>query len=480
MRKNPGNKTPAILFAVLALALAIRIPFIGTPALSMRQADNASIARNYLEGGMNFLRPQINWSGSGTGVVQTEFPVYQYSLALVYKVFGVNDAWGRGLSIAFSLLAIFAMFLLVRDIMGPVAGVWSAFALAVFPIFAELSQDIMVESMMLFACVLAVLSLHWWLGGRGTRWYWLFVVSASLAGLLKIIALVHLFFPVVFLLWLRHRWRAAARREIWIALVLILAPVLAWYAWSGVLLKETGNSVFGDWRYGTDKWGNWSMLFSWKFWNRVVFQGVAEKNLTWAGFLPFLAGLFSSRRRPEERVFDWWLAGCLVYSAVVTQGNYIHRYYQVPYVLASSAIVARGFIRLSAGQRWVAPLLAAAFAVMGAWRGFLEMDPGMAREIPPLARMLKEQSAPGDMVIAFDDSNPRILYLSHRKGWVAGDDGFRNGAVRQARMAGARWIAGRYPDPQNPRKVREIRDQLRSWRVISDNGRVFLAGVKRP
>ena len=97
-----------------------------------------------------------------------------------------------------------------------------------------------------------------------------------------------------------------------------------------------------------------------------------------------------------------------------------------------------------------------------------------------MARMLEEQSAPGDLVIAFDDSNPRILYLSHRKGWVASDAGFRNGVVNGARMAGARWIAGRFPDPNNRVKVREIRDELRSWRIIQDNGRVFLAGAKRP
>jgi hypothetical protein len=123
--------------------------------------------------------------------------------------------------------------------------------------------------------------------------------------------------------------------------------------------------------------------------------------------------------------------------------------------------------------------LAAALAVTGAWRGFLEMDPGTAREIPPLAGLVARQSAPGDLVIAFDDSNPRILYLSHRRGWVAGDDGFRNGAIGRARIAGARWIAGRYPDPDDRGEVREIREQLRNWRIIQDNGRVFLAGAGR-
>lgn len=472
------NKTPAIILAILGLALAIRVPFINTPALSMRQADNAGIARNYYEGGMHFLRPQIDWSGSGTGVAQTEFPVYQYTLALSYKVLGVNDMWGRALAIIFSLAAIFAMFVLVRDFMGQVAGLWSAFALAVFPIFAELSQDIMVESAMLFACVLAVLSLHRWLAGRGTRWYWLFAAAASVAGLLKIISLVHLFFPVVFLLWITHRWKAAKMPSIWAALALILLPVLAWYAWSGVLLRETGNSVFGDWRYGTDKWGNWALLASGKFWNRVVVQGVFEKNLTWFGFVPFAIGLFAPRHSREERVFDWWLAGCLVYSAVVTQGNFVHRYYQVPYVLAASAVVARGFMFLSARSKYLAMVFAAALALAGSWGAWREMDPGRTREMVPLAELVREKAAPGDRLIAFDRNNPRLLYLSRHKGWVADDDGFASGVVERARVAGARWLAGRYPAPDRPGEVQALRKQMRGWRVIYDNGRVFLAVAK--
>ena len=73
MKETSAKRAPAILFAVLGLALAVRVPFLNTPALSMRQSDNAGIARNYFEGGMHFLRPQIDWSGSGTGVDAVSF-----------------------------------------------------------------------------------------------------------------------------------------------------------------------------------------------------------------------------------------------------------------------------------------------------------------------------------------------------------------------------------------------------------------------
>ena len=468
-----------MLLGLLGLAIAIRIPFIFSPPLSMRQADNAGIARNYFEGGMNFLRPQIDWSGSGTGVAQTEFPIFQYTMAFSYKVLGVNVIWGRLLAILFGLGAILVMFVLVRDIMGPIAGLWSAFALAVFPLFAELSQDIMVESAMLFSCVLAVLSLYRWLDGRGTRWYWLFAFSAAMAGLLKIIALIHLFFPVLCLIWIKYRWKGAGRMEIWAAAFLILLPVAAWYSWSGMLLRESGNSVFGDWRYGTDKWGNWAMLASPKYWNRVVAQGVFEKSLTWVGFVPFIVGLFAFRQNSHERVFDWWLGGCLVYSAIVTNGNYVHRYYQVPYVLAAAAMVARGFMFLSAKSKILSAGLAAAFALAGAWGGWIEMNPGEARNVVMLAQMVQEKTAPGDRIIAFDRNNPRILYLSHRKGWVAEVHGFESGTVGRARSAGALWLAGRYPDPRNAENVSYIRKQMGDWRVIFDDGGVFLATAKR-
>jgi len=476
--KRKSGKTALPIIAILLLALAERLPYFNAPPVSWRQADNAAVSRNYFEGGMRFLRPQVDWSGTGTGVVQMEFPLYQYSVAILYKVFGVHEVLGRVVSIAASLATIWVMFLLVRGMMGPVAGLWAALALAVFPQYASLSRAFRVEAPVLLCCALAVYSFRGWLDGRGRRWYWVFAASASLAGLMKIIALIHLAFPLVFLVLLKKR--ALFRPQLWASVALVLASVMAWYAWSGVLLREGGNSFFGDWSYGSDKWGNWRLAVSWKFWNLIVFQRVAEKHITWVGFAVLLLGLFSRVRRPAERVFDWWLAGCLVYSAVVSPGSRVHEHYQVPFVLAAAAVMARGFVRLPRRPRWLVPLAAAAFVAVGVVRGYFETrdEHRTMADICRLAPILEARTSPGDLVIALDEGHPGLLYLSHRKGWVAGLDGFRDGAIRREIAAGARWLAGRYGDPKHPDKVREMKGYIRDYRVEYDDGKVFIAGAE--
>lgn len=76
-----------------------------------RQADCASIVMNYYQGGMNFIEPQVHnlTSNKGTsGIAFTsETPVYYYSIAILYKLFGPHESIFRVLNTLLFLLGIF-------------------------------------------------------------------------------------------------------------------------------------------------------------------------------------------------------------------------------------------------------------------------------------------------------------------------------------------------------------------------------------
>ena len=60
-----------------------------------RQADGASIALNYYQGGMNFFEPEIHNLTADNGTsgkgCPSEIPILYYGVALLYKIFGYHD-----------------------------------------------------------------------------------------------------------------------------------------------------------------------------------------------------------------------------------------------------------------------------------------------------------------------------------------------------------------------------------------------------
>src|SRR6266851_5685623 len=113
------NKRAILL--VLCLALVVRFYHVAFPIAGFaawRQADTGAIARNFFQRGFHLFTPQIDWGGNTDGYVEPEFPIYAYGMSLLYSVFSPDDMWGRILSIAFALAAIYVLYLLVRKILG--------------------------------------------------------------------------------------------------------------------------------------------------------------------------------------------------------------------------------------------------------------------------------------------------------------------------------------------------------------------------
>lgn len=57
-------------------------------AHSWRQSFTAMVTRNYVEFGMDWLRPRINMAGEKTGIVGAEFPIFNFLSWLLCKAFG--------------------------------------------------------------------------------------------------------------------------------------------------------------------------------------------------------------------------------------------------------------------------------------------------------------------------------------------------------------------------------------------------------
>lgn len=437
---------------ILVLAVATLVPrllYVQSPITghhAWRQADTAAMARNFESEGFDLLHPQIDWGGAAAGHVESEFPIYSFAVAILYRLFGVADIWGRILSILCALVTVWALHRLVRENVNDGVAFWAALFYAVVPLNVYFARAVMPESPMLMASVLGILFFSRWLERGGLGRYLASAACLSLAALLKLPAL-YLGLPLVVLAWRRHGARSLTRPQLWVWAVLVLAPVFLWYAHAHAIYRESG-LTFGIWSASTDKWGSLAPLSSPKFYNDVFFKSIAERHLTYAGFALVLIGLCLRRRSRSEGLFDWWLVAVLVYFGLVPVGNQVHDYYQLPFTLPAAVFAGKALHRFLArrprGLASVAVLvLAVAVPVLSALRlGALYRKESRDTPLFRLAAAVAEHTRPGDLLIAVDRNDPIWLYRCNRKGWHANASDVTPEFLARRQAEGARFVVG--------------------------------------
>ncbi len=439
----------AVLVLILVAAAAVRLPNLTGPLIgwhSWRQADTASMARYYHRGGFDLGRPQVAWGGAGPGIVESEFPIYSFLVAALYQVTGESVATARTFSILLGLLTIGALFVLVRRTSGERVALWVAGVFALLPLNAFYGRVVMPEPLLMLALVSAVLFFARWCDRQRWTDYGLSIAAVTVAVLIKPPVLV-IGAPLAYLA-LRGRGLPAVRDpRLWLYALVVAAALAAWYLHAHRLFLDHG-LTFGIWDYGRGKWGDWSLLASWDFWNKIIFKHFGERFLAWFGLPLVLFAALRLERRGEERLFDWWLAGGAVGLLVVSRGNYVHEYYQLPLIVPLAFYLGRACDHLTAGARrpgvrLLGGVALVGMAAVGAYRlsSYLEKEePGSSPELA-LARAVRGVTGPHEPLVLVNGGDPTTLYLADRHGWI-----LRSGEPLEERLAeyreqGARVVA---------------------------------------
>lgn len=438
---------------------------MGAPILgvhSWRQADTAAMARNFHENGYRFLYPQVDWGGSGPGYVECELPAFPYAVALAYGLFGTWEVWGRLFAALLSTLTAYLLYRLARGAYGDERGALAgAFVFAVLPLSVYYGRAFMPEAAMLCASVAALHAFDRWTATGSRRWYLLAAAATASACLLKLPCL-YLGLPLLYLAWRSWGGALVRRLDLWLFLALVLAPVALWYAHAHALYRD-GGVTFGIWEYGTDKWGNWRLVASGDFWNGVLLRSLAERHLTWPGVPLALAGLLLPRVGRRAGLVDWWLLALGVYLIVVARGNYIHEYYQLPWIPPLSIAMGRAIGAAFAPGRGrvvragAATALLAGVLVLGAGRlvSYWRREDPARSPLYRLAHEVDRRTPPAARIVTLDQGNPTLLYLAHRKGWHASLTDLAPDTLRVRAADGALYAAGLRQDLHGSTAIEE-------------------------
>lgn len=216
--------------------------------------DRAAVARNYAEESMNFFKPRTNYTLEGDGVTGIEFPIINYCVAILYRVFGFHEWFYR----VFSLLVIsiglcFAFLFTVKLVHNKWLGMCLIFLWMLSPTLNYYMPSFIPDTASLGFILIAWYFIFKYIKSSGQKYIYLFCLFAGLATLIKITSLITVM-TVVFLAFIdstdyfksknqgKHLFRD--KRYLFGGILALLLAVSSWYFYSGVLNKHASFAVF--------------------------------------------------------------------------------------------------------------------------------------------------------------------------------------------------------------------------------------------
>ncbi|MBU0974613.1 glycosyltransferase family 39 protein [Patescibacteria group bacterium] len=428
-----------ILIAIIILAFVLRLYKISSPILdwhSFRQADTASVTREFIKGDFNPLIPKYHdlsniQSGvdNPEGYRMVEFPFYNIVVALILKSIPSLPlvTTGRIVSSLFSIGTLISLFFLARNYYGKKVGYFTAFFFAVLPYSVYYSRVIMPEPMMLFASTFSILAFSNYMKIKSTKWYWLSLFSLMIALLLK--PFVAFLAPVYLAIILQERQLKKAIFDFRLYVFAILA-VIPFFLWRNWISNFPAGIPASDWLFNGEiqiensKPRFRPFWFRWLFWERIT-----KLILGIAGVILLPVSFFQQLKNKKFLIPSWWLS-VLIYFSVVATGNVRHDYYQVLIIPIICITLGSGILILDnyLYKKFNALVSVATITIIVALSLFFSYDQinGYYNINHPeyiLAGTAADKLLPKDAkVIAPQYSDTSFLFQINRKGWPLGYD----------------------------------------------------------
>lgn len=418
-----------LLSLILLLGLGVRLYRIDNPVAdwhSWRQADTASVAKIYVNEGIDFLRPRyhdISSIPSGLenpqGFRFVEFPIFNALHALFYQAFpsiGFDKA-GRLTSVLASLASTVLVFFLGKRFIGNAGGLLAAFFFAALPFNIYFSRVILPEP----------LAVTFGLAGL---WFFVRYIDARQENLSLFLATVlfaaailtkpfTIFYgiPMLYLAWVRFGRQIVFQTKLWVFLSAVLSPFFVWRAWVGEGEFLRGIPAF-LWAFNGDH-----IRFRPSFWWWIFGERIGRLMLGGWAVLPFVVGLMAKK----DKKFAWFLhvfiLSQVVYFIVVATANVRHDYYQTISIPAIALVLGAGtfyFWKIKGLNKYLQRLGLLGAIIAGIAISAFQIKEFYKINHPEIIRAgdAVQSLTPEDAkIIAPYNGDTAFLYQTNRRGW---------------------------------------------------------------
>lgn len=470
----------------MGISLFLHYPHLKKELVSIhvwRQTQTQSTIDNFYEEDMNLLHPRRNDRGEGDGIYRMEFPLMQWLIACVYKLFGRHILLTRLFVLWIGFFSMAGLYRLLKVLHTPhfwaLCGIW---AFSFSPAFFYYTINPLPDNLALCFTFWAMYCFFRF--EQQAQWKHV-VYSVLLFVLSALCKLPFILFMIVFAVYALKQFRRVKQSKLIALLLLILLgllPILLWYA-SAIPHWEGNVVVQGVWQHHE----SWNELLSMAFF--ILTSTLPELLLNYAS-LPFfiLAWIFMLQKKGYQHPYFlyflvWGIVLLAYYFFEINAIGRIHDYYLFPfypllfvlvvYGMKHVAHIPRRGIGMAIGLLLLLMPVTCMLRMKDRWN---LQSPGFNADWLKYKSELCTISNDTIPVIAGNDaSHAIVLYYIHKKGWTLDREVLNEEAFIMMIQSGARYW---YTDTRQPLQQNTIAKCIET--CIWHKGSIWVYRLKLP
>lgn len=399
-----------------------------------RQSLTNMIARNFLEFDSNIFYPAIDMAGNQTGIIGTEFPLFNYLIYLCSEAFGYTHWYGRLINLLVSSFGIYYFYQLLKHIYNERVAFNSTLIFAVSIWFA-FSRKIMPDT---FSVALVIIGLYYaytYLKDAGKRSLVLFFVFCTLGMLCKIPALS--IFSVLGVVLLFKQVTLQRKIVLLTTATFSFLVVCIWYFyWVPYLLDTYQYQLYFP--KGLVEGFREILPLIPELLEKFYFSALHSYV---ALICVFVGGFFLLKRKKKFTILGLGIITAVFILFIVKTGAVFptHNYYVVPYVPIMAFLAGYGITQLPSKYQYFLLVLIVVEGVSNQQHDFRVRDSELYKlELESITQKLIPQK---DLIIINGGRSPQDIYFSHRKGWsIYNDDLNKQQLINSFIDLGAKYL----------------------------------------
>ncbi|MCB9261768.1 MAG: glycosyltransferase family 39 protein [Flavobacteriales bacterium] len=420
-----------------------------------RQTQTQVTISTFYEEDMNIFNPRRHDRGDTDGIFRMEFPIMQWLVACLYKVFGNHLIITRLFMFLVGLLAVLGMYQLLDELFhAPILSAIGAWAFNFSPSFYYYTINPMPDNFALCCSIWGLALFFRWYNGQKNKYLIFSNLLICLGALSKLPFILFYIVPLVY--FIQQTIKNGLKKEYFIQAVLAGGMAIFPIAWYAVVIPQwKGNAVLGGMLKNDD-----SPYKIMDYLQHNLISTMPELLVGYGSMLFFLAGFFflvknKSYKNAKFSLLLWLSVGVLMYYLFEANAiAKIHDYYLFPFYPLLFILVAYGAFHLYNSGKTIYRNLALACVVAIPIVCFFRMHDRWNPEAPGFNKDLLvyktelQQAIPNDalVVVGNDESYFISFYYIDKKGWGFHDDNLTAKNLKWMISKGAEYL---YTDSKN-------------------------------
>lgn len=246
-----------LLFSIIAIKYLNIDMYLTKRPCSMHvwaQCMRASIARNYYEESFNFFLPRLHNVLDGEGITGLEFPLVNYCVAILYKIFGFNEGFFRGFVLFTLFLGLYYMYKLSFNKFNSISISLLVVGVCFFsPVLVYYSSNFMPDTTSLGFVLVGWYCFFKYLSLQNKKYMYIMFLLFALASLVKVTSLISIgvIISVLILDYFKffhatneNRFLIVNKRPFIVLVFLTILLVFSWYYYANWLSEAYHSNAF--------------------------------------------------------------------------------------------------------------------------------------------------------------------------------------------------------------------------------------------